>query len=101
MGKSSMRRQRAIWQYGYMATRKMTFTIPEEVAVPLLKRVSSRDRSRYVTEAIASKLRERDEALIRSCEIANSDPDVLAIETDWEGLADDQIAEPWRGAATR
>jgi hypothetical protein len=88
----------AIW-----ATRKMTFTIPEEVAVPLLKRVSSRDRSRYVTEAIASKLRERDEALIRSCEIANSDPDVLAIETDWEGLADeaDQIAEPWRGAATR
>jgi hypothetical protein len=91
----------ALWLYG----DPQDDLYDSQVAVPLSKRagVLSRDRSRYVTEAIASKLRERDEALIRSCEIANSDPDVLAIETAWEGLADknDQIAEPWRGAATR
>jgi hypothetical protein len=81
----------------------MTFTIPEKVAALFMKRVPSQDRSRYVTDAIASKLREREQALIRSCEIANRDPDVLAIETEWETLADeaDQIVEPWRGASTR
>jgi hypothetical protein len=56
-----------------------------------------------VAEAIAAKLRERDEVLIRACEIANASTDVLAIEREWEALADeaDAIAEPWDEAATR
>jgi ubiquinone biosynthesis protein UbiJ len=81
----------------------MTFTIPEEMAVKFLKRIPARDRSRYVTEAITAKLQEREEQLIRACEVANGDPDVLAIERDWEALAEDvdRISEPWNSASTR
>jgi len=83
-----------------MASRKMTFTIPEDLATQLLKRVPARGRSRYVTEAIATRLRCRDEQLIRACEIANRDPDVLAVEQEWEMLPD-EIAEPWTDAPAR
>jgi hypothetical protein len=86
-----------------MASQMMTFTIPQDLASEFLKQVPARDRSRYVAEAIAAKLRERDEVLIRACEIANASTDVLAIEREWEALADeaDAIAEPWDEAATR
>ena len=83
-----------------MASRKMTFTIPETLAGQLLKRVPARDRSRYVTEAIAAKLQQREEQLIRACEIANSDADLLAIERDWEALPD-KIVEPRTDAPAR
>lgn len=48
-------------------------------------------------------LREREDLLIRSCEIANSNADVLAIEQDWEAMVDktDQIEEPWNIAPAR
>jgi hypothetical protein len=86
-----------------MASRKMTFTIPEDLASQLLRRVPARDRSRYVTEAIAAKLREREERMIRACEAANNDPDVLAIERDWDAMDDeaDRIEEPWTNAPAR
>ena len=86
-----------------MASRKMTFTIPEELAGQLLRRVPARDRSRYVTDAIAAKLRDREQRLIRACEIANGDPDALAIERDWDALADktDKVTEPWNDTQTR
>src|SRR5215470_16566155 len=64
-----------IRQYGYMATRKMSFTIPDDIAGMLLKQVAPRDRSRYVAEAIAKKLAERQQRLIRACQVANTDPD--------------------------
>lgn len=83
-----------------MASRKMTFTLPEDVAGLLLRRVPARDRSRYVAEALAAKLREREERLIHACEIANRDPEVLAIEQAWEALPDN-IAEPWSDAPAR
>jgi hypothetical protein len=83
-----------------MASRKMTFTLPDELAGQLLKRVPAQDRSRYVSEAIAAKLRERDERLARACEIANHAPDVLAVEQEWDALRD-EIAEPWADAAPR
>lgn len=81
----------------------MTFTLPEELAGQLLRRVPARERSRYVAEAIHSKLREREKRLIRACEIANSDPDVLAIEREWGALSDeiDRVAEPWKDAPAR
>ena len=75
----------------------MTFTLPEELARQLLRRVRARDRSSYVAEAIAAKLREREEWLIRACDIANAEPGVQAIEREWDALADpvDQMVEPW------
>ncbi len=80
-----------------MATRKMTFTISDDVALQFLRRIPARERSRYVNEAIGAKLREREERLIRACEIANSSPDVLAIEKEWDALRDatDRIDELW------
>jgi hypothetical protein len=69
--------------YGYMANRKMTFTIPEDLAAQFLRRIPARDRSRYVTEAISARLRERDERLIRGCEMANRDADVLVVEHEF------------------
>jgi hypothetical protein len=57
--------------------------------------VGSRDRSRFVSEALAARLQERDAALIRACEIANQDPDVTEIEKEFDGIGD-EMAEPWR-----
>jgi len=83
-----------------MATRKLTFTLPEDLARQFLKRVPARDRSRFVTEAIEGRFRERDEQLIRACEIANADPDVLALEQDFSSLPD-EMTEPWTDAPAR
>jgi len=83
-----------------MASRKMTFRIPEDLAVQFAKRVPSRDRSHYVSEAIGAKLREREERLIGACEIANADPDMRAIEQEWDTLPD-EIAEPWTDGPAR
>lgn len=85
-----------------MAMRKVTFTIPEEIAAQLFRRVPARNRSRYVTEAIAAKLGEREERMIQACEAANRAPDVLAIEQEWEELDKaDRIEEPWNIAPSR
>jgi len=85
-----------------MASRKMTFTIPQDLATQFLRRVPARDRSRYVTEAIAASLRAREEQMIQSCQVANHDPDVLAIEREWDALEPtDRIEEPWDNASTR
>ena len=85
----------ALWYYGIMAMRKMTFSVPESLAVQLLRRVASRDRSRFVSEAVAARLEERDAALVRACEIANQDLDVAEIERDFDGIGD-EMAEPWK-----
>jgi metal-responsive CopG/Arc/MetJ family transcriptional regulator len=78
-----------------MAMRKMTFSVPEQLAVQLLRRIPSRDRSRFVSEALAARLEERDAALIRACEIANQDMDVAEIERELAELSK-EIAEPWK-----
>ena len=78
-----------------MATRKMTFSVPEPLAAQLLLKVASRDRSRFVSEALAARLEEREAALIRACEMANQDADVAEIEKAFDGLGD-EMAEPWK-----
>lgn len=83
-----------------MASRKMTFTFPEDLASQFLRRVPPRDRSRYLAEALAEKLKERERQLIRSCEIANRAPDVLAIEREFDAIEDDPT-EPWTDGPSR
>ncbi len=80
-----------------MATRKMTFTLPEPLAVRFKKRVAARDRSKYVSEALAERLAERERQLIRSCEVANEDSQVLEIEREFDALPD-IVTEPWTRA---
>jgi ubiquinone biosynthesis protein UbiJ len=83
-----------------MASRKMTFTLPEEVASKFMRRVPARDRSRYVAAALAEKLSEADRQLMRACEIANRDPEVAAIEQEFDALPSD-MTEPWNDAPAR
>jgi Arc/MetJ-type ribon-helix-helix transcriptional regulator len=78
-----------------MAMRKMTFSVPEPLAMQLTRRVASRDRSRFVSEALAALLEARDLELIRACDIANQDLDVTEIEKEFDGIRD-EMAEPWK-----
>jgi len=80
-----------------MARRKMTFSLPEGLASAFSRRVPARERSRYVAEAISAKLAERDNRLIRACEIANQDLGVREIERDFDSLGD-AMPEPWERA---
>jgi hypothetical protein len=57
-----------------MASKKMTFTLPEEIAAQLIRRLPAEERSRYVAEALVEKLAERERQLIKACEMANQDP---------------------------
>jgi hypothetical protein len=83
-----------------MAIRKMTFSLPEDLARRFSRRVPARERSKYVSQAIEAKLHDQEERWARACEAANADPDVSAIEREWDSIVDD-IAEPWAGAKTR
>ena len=78
-----------------MATKKMTFSAPEPLAVQFPRRVAYRDRSRFVSEALAARHEKRDAALIRSCEVANQDLDLAEIEKEFDGLRD-EMTEPWK-----
>ena len=80
-----------------MASRKMTFTLPGELASSFVRRVPARDRSRYVADAIAEKLAERERRLIQACEIANQDSEVREIECEFDALTD-ALSEPWEHA---
>jgi metal-responsive CopG/Arc/MetJ family transcriptional regulator len=83
-----------------MASRKMTFSLPDELATSFTRRVPARDRSRYVADAIAEKLAEREKRLIRACEIANQNPELREIERELDALTD-AMSEPWENAAAR
>lgn len=87
----------AIWQYDDMASRKLTFTLPQDLAVEFLRRVPPNMRSQYVATAISDKLREREAQLVQACEAANKSTDVREIESSFDALADesDAVREPW------
>ena len=80
-----------------MRSRKLTFTLPQDLAIEFLRRVPASLRSQYVATAIADKLREREQQLVRACEAANSSIDVREIENSFDALADkaDAMQEPW------
>lgn len=83
-----------------MATQKVTFSLPKSLVTQLTRRVRPRERSRYVAEALAWKLNERDRLLARACDIANRSRPVRSVERDWNAL-DDGILEPWDDPSSR
>ena len=83
-----------------MATRKMTFSLPKELATQFTRRVPPRDRSRYVAEALALKLQHRDRELAHACDVANRSRQVRDVERDFEALPD-ETTEPWNAPTTR
>jgi hypothetical protein len=60
----------------------------------------ARERSPYVAAAIAAQLQRREDQLVRACEIASRDANVLAIARKWDALAR-EIAKPWTDAPAR
>jgi hypothetical protein len=78
----------------------MTFSIPADLAATFVRRVPARERSRYLAEALAARLEERDRKLIAACEIANLDSEVASIEREFD-LLNDPIVEPWTVPAKR
>ena len=83
-----------------MPSRKMTFTLPEELANAFLRRVSPSQRSKYVAEAIEAKLREREEMLKEACLAANEDPETQEIQREMAALPD-AMTEDWHDPAPR
>lgn len=83
-----------LFYYGVMPVRKMTFSVQEPLAAQFLQRVPSRERSRFVSEALAARLAECDLRLIRACEVANEDLEVAQIEKEFDGVGD-EMTEPW------
>ncbi len=83
-----------------MAIRKMTFSLPEELARRFEKRVPARQRSRFIADALKAQFRQRDLELIRACEVANQDPEVQAIEREFDAI-EEGISEPWDDNAAR
>jgi len=77
-----------------MPSRKMTFTLPEEVAIPFLRRVGPSLRSRYVAEAIAARMRERSEMIKEACLAANNDPETQQMQAEFDALPD-TMTEEW------
>ena len=69
------------------ATRTKTPGPPAPLANRHLPGVASRERSQFVSEALAARLAERDFQSIRSCDVANGDPDVAEIEKEFDAMA--------------
>jgi hypothetical protein len=82
--------------YGSMAlqpgsrlpAKKMTFSLPAEIAADFMHRVPARLRSRFAADAIAARLNERDARLREAAAIVNASPEILALEKEWDALPD-------------
>jgi hypothetical protein len=72
-----------------MATRKMTFSLPEDLAERFVRRIGARDRSRFLAKSLERSLREEERDLVESCLRANEDVDAATIEREWEATQDD------------
>jgi hypothetical protein len=83
-----------------MAMRKMTFTIPDEVATPFLRVVPSARRSKFVADALRRTLKEREDTLIAACDAVNADPALNVLVDEWQAV-NDLIEEPWDESASR
>ena len=83
-----------------MASKKLTFNLPEDLANQFIRLVPSSKRSQYVADAIMRKLREREEMLIEACEAANNDPETREIEREMDALPD-TMTEGWNASFSK
>jgi hypothetical protein len=83
-----------------MARRKMTFTIPDDIATPFLRVVPSARRSKFVADALKKSLQEREAALIAACDAVNADSALNKLVDEWQAV-NDPIEEPWDESTAR
>jgi len=72
-----------------MATRKMTFSLPEDLAERFVRRVGARDRSRFLANSLERSLREEERHLVESCLRASEDVDAATVQREWASTNDD------------
>ena len=72
-----------------MATRKMTFSLPEDLAERFVRRVPARYRSQFLAKSLERSLKDEERDLVESCLHANEDVDAAIIEKEWEATHDD------------
>ncbi len=83
-----------------MAARKMTFSLPEEIALRFLGQVPAQERSRYIAQALDRSLRSEEEDLVRACLLANEDTAAREVEEEFTAIPD-PLEESWDDAPTR
>jgi hypothetical protein len=83
-----------------MGARKMTFSLPEDLASEFSRAVAARDRSKYVAKALAERLKAEEAELAKACDIANASDDIRSIEQEFDAISAD-ITEPWTDATAR
>ena len=72
-------------------TRKVTFTLPTDLADRFNRQVRSLDRSAFVAEAIAERMEARRQRLIASCVAANASPEDAVLRHEMDALTGDGI----------
>jgi hypothetical protein len=74
-----------------MPTRKMTFTLPEEVVAQFTRAVAPSRRSRYVAEALQARLRDRDALFEAACDVLDGDADLEQLDREMDLLNNDPV----------
>jgi hypothetical protein len=77
-----------------MAVRKLTVSLPEDLAQELIRTVPARERSKYVANALKDRLHRTEREIVRACLLAQEDKDAQVIEREFDAIAD-PIEEPW------
>jgi hypothetical protein len=74
-----------------MPRRKLTFTLPQDLASELLRRVPASSVT-ICGDSDCRQTREHEEQLVRACEAANNSTAVREIESSFDALADESDA---------
>ncbi len=69
-----------------MKKQNVTFSIPKETIDLLQRLIGRRKLSSFVTQAIHSALKEKEEALRNAYIQANKDPDRAEVIKDWSAI---------------
>lgn len=74
-------------------TINQTFSLPIELSSELYAYVKSRERSRFVAEAIKKELEAKKESLKKAYLSANEDEGQIEAAEDWQATLDDGLSE--------
>ncbi|MCP5118589.1 MAG: hypothetical protein GY953_47860 [bacterium] len=75
-----------------MAVRKMTFSLPEDVAAQFVERVPARRRSSYLAQLIRNSFQQQEQEIARACWLTNEDADGRALETELDQMDGGEVA---------
>ena len=71
-----------------LPAKKMTFSLPGQIAADFMHRIPARQRSHFVAEAFAARLNDRDRRLREAAAIVNASPEIQTLEQEWDALPD-------------